>query len=119
MKPLFTIILSIISLTIHAQDPMLQRDAPELEKKAFELTKEYNRQLALDGKQITLFEKKVEEFLIKSEKVKENYSGKEMLDQLFILQKQESMDMGNILTNLQYKLYLKIKPEIQPLATVK
>lgn len=41
-----------------------------------------------------------------------------MLDKLYILQEQESKDMGDILTRPQLDLYLKIKPDIQPLARV-
>ena len=118
MKNLIVLLILLTTGSLFAQDPILQRDAPDLEKQAFDITEKYNRELALDGKQVTLFEKQVEEFLIEAEEVKNNYTGKEMLDQLFILQNQETAAMRNILTNPQYELYLKIKPRIQPLATV-
>ena len=41
-----------------------------------------------------------------------------MLDQLYIVSKEESGSMSEVLTEYQFELYEKIKPSIQPLAKV-
>ena len=118
MKNLVYIVCFLVVAVSYAQDPMLQRDDQALEKEAFAITKDYNKELALDGEQVTLFQKKVEEFLIRREDIKERYSGKRELDALMNLQSQETIEMMNILTQPQMDLYRKIKPRLQPLAEV-
>lgn len=118
MKKLLLILSILISSIGFAQDPILQKDNPNLQKEAFAITRAYNKELALDGKQIILFEKKVEEFLIRREEIKQRYSGKRQLDALVNLQAQESLEMRNILTQPQMDIYKKIKRSIQPLAEV-
>ncbi len=118
MKNIIFIIALIFSTTLFAQDPLLQKDAPQLQKQAFDITEKYNAQLALDGKQVILFEKKVEEFLIRREKIENVLKGREKLNALFNLQTQETLEMNDILTRPQLNLYKQIKPQIQPVATV-
>ncbi len=108
------------SFTVSAQTTLgLKPDNPFIESKAKELTKKYNEQLALRAKQYLLFQKKVEEYLYLSEEIKKNYDGKEMLDRLYILEQEEIGAMSNILTQIQWKLYKDIRPNIQPLTRVK
>ena len=115
----FSLLLAFLTFGFgNAQDPILQKDHPNLEKEAFAITRQYNQELALDGKQIILFQKKVEEFLIRREDIKKRYSGKRELDALMNMQTQETLEMMNILTQPQMDLYKKIKPNIQPLAEV-
>ncbi|SDB37850.1 hypothetical protein SAMN03097699_0998 [Flavobacteriaceae bacterium MAR_2010_188] len=118
MKNIILVMALVFSTTLFGQDPILQKDAPQLQKKAFDITEKYNAQLALDGKQVILFEKKVEEFLIRREKIEKELKGRDKLNALFNLQTQETLEMNNILTRPQLDLYKQIKQEIQPLATV-
>lgn len=119
MKALLTLSIFFITFSSLAQDPMLQLDSPKQEDLAYQITNMYNEQLALTQKQFILFEKKVEEYLIRRTKIEEKYKGKEKLDLLFELQKSETAEMGDVLTRPQLDLYKKIKPKIQPLDKVK
>ena len=74
--------------------------------------------LGLTPKQDLLFKSNVADYLIKREEIKKNYKGKKMLDQLYIVSKEESGSMSEVLTEYQFELYEKIKPSIQPLAKV-
>lgn len=116
---LYAVVLLFSVSQAYAQDPLLQRNNETLDKVATAITKSYDEQLALDGKQFILFQKKVEEFLIREEKIHNQYSGKKKLDFINELRKAETLEMRNVLTSIQYDLYKKIKPKIQPLATVK
>jgi hypothetical protein len=49
-----------------------------------------------------LFEKKVKEFLIRSEKIKKQYTGKKMLDRLYVNRQQEIAEMGDIKNKADY-----------------
>lgn len=118
MKNILLFLTFVYSATFYAQDPMLQKDAPSLEDQAYEITQNYNEELGLNGKQVTLFEKKVEEFLIRRKDIEEKLEGREKLNALFNLQTQETLEMNNILTQPQLDLYKKIKTKIQPVARV-
>ena len=118
MKNILVTICFLIISTMYAQDPMLQKDHPNLEKQAYEITREYNEQLALDGDQVILFQKKVEEFLIRRQDIEKTLEGKEKLTALLNMQIRETGEMKDILTRNQLMVYEKIKPEIQPLDTV-
>ena len=118
MKKLITLIVLLFSMTISAQDAFLQKDHEILEQEADKITQKYNAELSLTAKQQSLFQKKVEEFLIRREDIEANKSGKEKLDLLYSLQKVETAEMGNIITRPQLRLYKKIKKDIQPLDTV-
>ncbi|MBO6880274.1 hypothetical protein [Winogradskyella sp.] len=118
MKTLIYILALAFTIQLSAQDPIMQKDSEALESVATSITKKYDDQLGLDGKQFTLFQKKIEEFLIREEKLHETYTGKEKLDMIYNLRKAETMEMRNILTQPQFDLYRRIKPQIQPLAVV-
>ena len=120
MRTILLITIFILSNTLgRAQTTFgLTPDNEKIEAKAKELTKKYNEQLALRAKEYLLFQKKIEEYLHLAEDIKENYKGTEMLDRLYILQEEEIGEMHNILTRIQWNLYKKIRPEIQPLARV-
>ncbi|MFD1061809.1 hypothetical protein ACFQ1Q_01025 [Winogradskyella litorisediminis] len=119
MKTFLTTLITVFLVaTGYAQDPLLQKDNDKLEKIAMELTRAYDDELNLDGKQFTLFQKKAEEFLIREEKIHRNFSGKEKLDLINELRKAETLEMRNVLTQIQYDRYRKIKPRLQPLGIV-
>ena len=118
MKRLLYITLFLVTTVAFAQDPYLQKSDEELEKIARDLTFEYNKQLALDSKQVPLFEKKVEEFLIREENIRRTLKGKPMLDAMVKLRLQETGEMANILTQPQLDLYKRVKAELQPLDVV-
>jgi hypothetical protein len=96
----------------------MQKNNESLETIATSITDKYDDKLALDAKQFMLFQKKVEEFLIREEKIHTNYKGEEKLDRLYKLRKAESLEIRNILTKPQFTLYKRMKPQIQPLAVV-
>jgi hypothetical protein len=87
-------------------------------KKAIQLTNEYNKDLALSGEQQVLFQKKVEEFLIRRRKIEKEFTGKEKLEMLTEMQQRETEEMHDILTEPQMVYYKKAKPKLQPLDTV-
>ncbi|WP_104733796.1 hypothetical protein [Hanstruepera ponticola] len=119
MKTTLYIFLLFFSISTFAQDPMLQKPDISLDEKAKALTVEYNKQLGLTSDQIGLFDIKVEEFLIRREKIENTLQGKEKLRALYALQEQETIEMQNILTQPQMDVYKKVRPEIQPLEVVK
>ena len=101
-----------------AQDPIMQDNSEVLENVAVSVTERYNEKLALDAKQYILFQKKVEEFLIREEKIHNTLTGEEKLNALYKLRKAESLEMRNILTKHQFDLYKRLKPQFQPLSIV-
>lgn len=113
-------ILIFISLTTFAygKDQYFQNSSVPIEQQAREITNEYNKYLYMNGEQPLLFEKKIAEFLISKNKIKDRYNGKEMLDKLFILSQEETREMGDILTRVQLEKYEEIKMKIQPLTVV-
>lgn len=119
MKNLIVIALFLISASAFSQDPFLQESNPDAKKVAVHLTNEYNKDLALSGEQQLLFQQKVEEFLIKRKKIEKEYTGKQKLDMLVIMQQNETDEMHDILTEPQMIYYKKAKQNLQPLETVK
>jgi len=115
MKTLTALLTFFISINLWAQDPLLQKNNPALDKQAKELTQTYSKELALNGEQIGMFENKVEEFLIRKEKIEREFEGREKLNMLYTLKTREIAEMDNILTRPQLELYKKIRPTIQPL----
>ncbi|MHA7843000.1 MAG: hypothetical protein ACX93I_06745 [Winogradskyella sp.] len=118
MRTLITICFISLSIIGFSQDPVMQKNNESLETIATSITDKYDDKLALDAKQFMLFQKKVEEFLIREEKIHTNYKGEEKLDRLYKLRKAESLEIRNILTKPQFTLYKRMKPQIQPLAVV-
>lgn len=118
MKYITTLLLILLTVQVNAQDPFLQKNDESIEQIAKSITEIYNKQLALNGKQPLLFQKKVEEFLIRERKIRKQFSGKEMLDLIYKLRQTETGEMANILTRPQLNVYKRIKPSIQPLEVV-
>lgn len=118
MKPLVIITLLFFSLQGIAQDTYFQESSKMAEEEAINITNDYNRQLALNGEQLLLFQKKVEEFLIRRYKIESDFSGKEKLDMLYAMQLEETAEMNDVLTRPQLQVYKKIKPQIQPLEVI-
>lgn len=118
MKSIVTILLVLTTSFCFAQFPKTTTTSDRIEAMANELTESYNKQLVLTGVQIPLFKKVVEEYMIKSEKVMEQLDGREELDALVELQARETLEMNDILTQPQYRLYKKVKYELQPLKIV-
>ncbi len=118
MKTILIIITFLFTFNVSAQDPILQKDHKALEAVATKITKTYDDQLGLDGKQFILFEKKVEEFLIKEENIHGQFEGEEKLNMLYKLRKAETLEMRNVLTQPQFDLYKRIKPQLQPIAMI-
>ncbi|MAP81166.1 MAG: hypothetical protein CL526_08765 [Aequorivita sp.] len=119
MKKLFTIIVLFIGVTTYSQDPLLQNSNAKVEMEAKELTNQYTAKLSLTGEQQLLFEQKVAEFLISRNKIEAKYSGKEKLNKLYKLQKEETAEMNDILTRPQLEVYKRVKLKFQPLDEVK
>lgn len=119
MKNLIVLVLLFISASAFSQDPFLQESNPNAKKIAVKITNEYNKDLALSGEQQVLFQQKVEEFLIKRNKIEKEYSGREKLDMLVEMQLDETDEMHDILTEAQMVYYKKAKTTLQPLETVK
>lgn len=112
MKKIFTILAFLITTTIVAQDTFTQKHSEKLEERATEIAKAYD-------KQFMLFEKKVEEFLITRNKIENNFTGKTKLAKLYNMQREETAEMADILTQIQLDIYKQIKDDIQPLDEVK
>lgn len=118
MKKLIFILLLLISFTAFSQDPVFQNSNETAEQEAIEITNSYDLKLALTEKQELLFQRKVEEFLIRKYKIESAYKGKQKLDLLFSLQQEETAEMNDILTRPQMDVYKQVRPTIQPLDTV-
>jgi len=118
MKKTLIIFAVMFSSILSAQDVYTQQNTEAHDAEAEQITKEYNKQLSFDADQFVLFEKKIEEFLIKRAKIEDRYQGKEKLDMLYRMQARETVEMKNILTRPQLKVYKRIKNEIQPIAVV-
>ena len=119
MKKLILLLtFAVLGLTAQAQIQYIEENPQYIEKQADSLTKIYTKKLGLTPKQDLLFKSNVADYLIKREEIKKNYKGKKMLDQLYIVSKEESGSMSEVLTEYQFELYEKIKPSIQPLAKV-
>ncbi|RMB57324.1 hypothetical protein EAX61_11285 [Dokdonia sinensis] len=119
MKKIIILLLFISTTAVsYAQDQYFQNSSLSIEKQAKEITAEYNKHLYMNGEQPLLFEKKVAEFLISKNKIKDQYEGKKMLDKLAILSTEETREMGDILTRQQLKKYREVKMKIQPLTVV-
>ncbi|APY07096.1 hypothetical protein BWZ20_01715 [Winogradskyella sp. J14-2] len=118
MRILIILCFTAFSILGFSQDPILQKNNESLETIATSITDKYDDELALDAKQFILFQRKVEEFLIREEKIHATYEGEEKLDRLYKLRKAESLEMRNILTKPQFSLYKQLKPQLQPIAVL-
>lgn len=119
MKKLLLLALFITSFSAFSQDPFLQNSNPAAENEAIKITNLYIPKLSLTGEQQLLFQRKVEEFLIRRYKIEANFKGREKLDMLYKLQQEETGEMNDILTRPQLQVYKELKPTLQPLETIK
>ncbi|HLW33602.1 MAG TPA: hypothetical protein VKX40_15170 [Aequorivita sp.] len=118
MKKYVLLLCLITGIQGFSQDVYFQESNPDAKARAIKLTDQYNKELALDGDQYLLFQQKVEEFLIRRDKIETEFSGKARLYMLVKLQDEENAEMHNILTRPQLELYKKIHPLIQPIGSV-
>lgn len=118
MKKVILFTCLLCGLQSFSQDVYFQESNPQVKERAVQLTDRYNEELALDGDQVLLFQQKVEEFLIRRDKIESEFSGKTKLKMLAQLQAEENAEMHNILTHPQLELYEKIHPIIQPIGQV-
>lgn len=119
MKKLLCMVFCFVALQAFSQDVYFQKPNADAKKEAIRITDAYNLELSLTGEQKLLFQQKVEEFLIRRHTIESEFSGKKKLDLLYELQQEETQEMNNIITRPQMSVYKKVKPQIQPLETVK
>tara|TARA_R110000868_G_scaffold322148_1_gene583134 strand:+ start:115 stop:486 length:372 start_codon:yes stop_codon:yes gene_type:complete len=119
MKKQLKIILLLISTTLFAQYPDVSYETREIKKEAKKLTKIYDAKLGLDGSQLPIFQDKVEDYLVLSNKVRKDFEGREELEELTKLMVKESLEMKDLLTRVQYQVYKNIRQDIQPLKALK
>jgi hypothetical protein len=119
MKQLTIILLTLlISNFTRAQFPTDLQIDRETTREAEKLLKAYNNQLSLTPKQYLLAKKSIEESLAKRKMVLSDYKGKQQLDMLYTVIRQQDREMGNILTQYQYRGYETLRPELQPLKEI-
>ncbi len=78
------------------------------------LVKIYNEHLKLENAQKILFSDKVEDYLILAHNARNTLQGQSKLYALTELEEKEMLEMQDVLTRPQYKLYQSIRPIIQP-----
>ena len=115
MKKLFLLLFVFISFSALSQDTYLQTGSEDLQEKAKTITDKYVDVLGLRAEQELLFRKKVEEYLVREEKIKATNKGEDMLNKMVALRQNEAAEMGDILTRIQLERYKEVRPEIQPL----
>lgn len=119
MRKIFLLVLLFVSFSALSQDTNFQVGSETLQEKAKVITDKYVDVLGLRAKQELLFRKKVEEYLVREEKIKATNSGEDMLTMMVALRQNEAAEMSDILTRIQLEKYKEVRPEIQPLARVK
>lgn len=118
MKYFVAFILILTTTFTFAQFPQTGTTSDRVEAMANILTDSYNKELVLSGVQIPLFKEVVEKYIIMSEDVIEKMDGREELDALVELQARETLEMNDILTQIQYRMYKKVKYNLQPVKTI-
>ncbi|WP_192461466.1 hypothetical protein [Euzebyella saccharophila] len=105
--------------SLRGQDIYFQEGNKSSETWAKTLTQAYQPELVMDGKQILQFQQKLEEFLIRENKIqKANMTPEDKMALLSELARQQRAEMSNILTKPQLRKYRKVRNEIQPIAVV-
>lgn len=118
MKSIIIISIMLFTTVSFAQFPEASVTDPNIKAKADGITRDYSKQLALTGTQIPLFKNKIAHFLVLEDKILNDLQGKEQLDALVEMRANQSLDMNDILTLPQYRLYKKINFEIWPLRQI-
>lgn len=118
MKTICTLVIMFFTTLSFAQYPDTIYSNKETRKMAQELTSAYDAQLGLTGRQLPIFQDKIEDYLELSQKAKDKYDGRAELDALTQLAVEESLEMKDILTRIQYNVYKRIRQDIQPVKVV-
>lgn len=104
---------------VRGQDTYFQEGSKSSETWAKSLTNDYQTELVLNARQLPIFQKKLEEFLIRENKIqKANIPVQDKMVMLTRLADQQRAEMANILTRPQLKRYAKIRRDIQPISVV-
>ncbi|PKB00530.1 hypothetical protein B0O79_3997 [Flavobacteriaceae bacterium MAR_2009_75] len=108
-----------IVANLRGQDTYFQEGNRNSEAWAKSLTQAYQPELVMSGNQTLLFQKKLQEFLTRENKIQRSeMSPEDKLHLLSQLAQQQRAEMANILTRPQLKRYIKVKQEIQPVSIV-
>ncbi len=100
---------------VSAADKLMQDNESMLKAKAKELTKEYGAELGLDANMSAQFEEIVLGYMMRKAKAQQlNVSEVDKNGIMGQLGEQENEDMAALLSNGQYKKYLKAKTKLQP-----
>ncbi|MGJ8592974.1 MAG: hypothetical protein ACSHXF_10520 [Aquaticitalea sp.] len=118
MKTVLTLFLVVMTTFSYAQYPNTITTTDRVDAMANNLTDSYNKELVLTSVQIPLFKNVVEKYIIASEKATEQLDGREELNALVELQAKETLEMSEILTQNQLRLYKKVKYDLQPLKSI-
>ena len=115
---LIVVTIGMTNMTM-AQDGYVQNGNETAEQQALALAKAYEGELGMSAEQAVLFQKKLEEFVIRANAIKaRDFSTEEKLRLLTMLSEQETAEMGTILTLPQVRRYQELKKTIQPIAVV-
>jgi len=112
----FIIVVLFVCQPILCQDTYFQDESEDIETLSRILTEKYQPELVMSSDQTLLFEKKISEFLIREKEIKtrQSLSVRQKMRLLKRLSRQETAEMGNILTRPQLRRYKKVKRRIQP-----
>ena len=115
---LIVVTIGMTNMTM-AQDGYVQNGNETAEQQALVLAKAYEGELDMSAEQAVLFQKKLEEFVIRANTIKaRDFTTEEKLRLLTTLSEQETVEMGTILTLPQVRRYQELKKTIQPIAVV-
>ena len=115
---LIVVTIGMTNMTM-AQDGYVQNGNETAEQQALALAKAYEGELGMSAEQAVLFQKKLEEFVIRANAIKaRDFTTEEKLRLLTTLSEQETAEMGTILTLPQVRRYQELKKTIQPIAVV-
>ena len=115
---LIVVTIGMTNMTM-AQDGYVQNGNETAEQQALALAKAYEGELGMSAEQAVLFQKKLEEFVIRANTIKaRDFTTEEKLRLLTTLSEQETVEMGTILTLPQVRRYQELKKTIQPIAVV-
>lgn len=118
MKTLLLSMLLLFSTSVFSQVPSASVTDPSIKMEADRITQEYNTHLGLTGIQMPLFKNKVAHYLVLRDQILSDLEGRAQLDALVEMQANETLAMNDILTLIQYRVYKRIKSDIQPLKVV-
>ena len=119
MKTVLAILIFFINVVpIWSQD-YFHDLSPDIETQATALVQNYTDKLILTEQQELIFQQKIGEFLVRKEKINSQLMGREKLEALKEINREENLEIQEILTPEQFDLYVRLKPSIQPLVPEK